>query len=108
MASAFWRTVLRFDATKIDSEIGLRNAIGIILPLIAGSTLGYTSAGVVASLGALNVCYSDSRDPYAVRARRMLVASALVAVAVVLGALSATDNVVAVIASILWAFVTGM
>jgi uncharacterized membrane protein YccC len=108
MANGFWRTLLRFDASKITPEVGLRNTIGIVLPLIAGVALGYTSAGVVASLGALNVSYSDSRDPYAIRARRMLLASLMVALAVAIGALSAVNSATAVVAATLWALATGM
>jgi uncharacterized membrane protein YccC len=108
MPSAFWRTVLRFDASKIDPEIALRNTIGIVVPLILGTLLGNTSAGVVGSLGALNVCYSDSHDPYSLRARRMLLASVVVAIAVTAGAISAINNVVAVLAVMAWAFVGGM
>jgi uncharacterized membrane protein YccC len=108
MPSAFWRTVLRFDATKIDPEIALRNTVGIALPLAAGILLGNMSAGVVGSLGALNVCYSDTHDPYPIRARRMFLASVVVAVAVAAGALSATNSILAVATVIVWAFVSGM
>jgi len=108
MPSAFWRTVFRFDATKIDPEIALRNTIGIVVPLILGVVLGNPSAGVVGSLGALNVCYSDSHDPYAMRARRMLLASVVVGIAVAAGALSAVNMAVAVAAVMAWAFVSGM
>lgn len=108
MPSALWRTLFRFDATQIDPEIALRNTIGIVVPLIAGLMLGNPSAGVVGSLGALNVCYSDGQDPYAIRARRMLRASVIVGVAVAAGALSAVNMAVAVTAVMIWAFVGGM
>ncbi len=108
MANAFWQTVLRFDRTKIAPEIAFRNTAGIVLPLIIGGITGDLPAGAVAALGALNVSYSDSRDPYAVRARRMLVASGLVGVAVTAGALSGHDNASAVITAALWAFAVGM
>ncbi len=113
MGNAFWKTVLRLDTTRLDTsrlapEIGIRNTIGIVLPLIAGASLGNPAAGAIAALGAANVSYSDSRDPYAVRARRMLTASALVGIAVTAGALSAHDHATAIAASALWAFGTGM
>ncbi len=107
-ASTFWQTVIRFDATKIAPEVALRNTIGIVAPLILGAATGHDSAGAVAALGALNVCYSDSREAYIVRGRRMLLASLLVALAVTLGALSAWNDVTAVLAATVWAFFVGM
>jgi hypothetical protein len=57
----------------------------VVLPVITGIAQGNASAGVVGALGALNVSYSDSRDPYITRARRMLFSSVLVGVAVSMG-----------------------
>ncbi len=108
MANAFWRTVLRFDRAKIAPEIAVRNTIGIVLPLIVGASTGYVPAGVVASLGALNVSYSDSRDPYAARAQRMFRASVLVGIAVAAGGLSGHNTPLAVLTASLWAFAVGM
>jgi uncharacterized membrane protein YccC len=107
-SSRFWRTVIRFDASKIAPEIAIRNTIGIVLPLIAGAALGNVAAGAVGALGALNVSYSDSRDPYSIRARRMLGASVFVGLAVFIGALSGRNNAAAVMAGSLWAFGAGM
>ena len=108
MANVFWQTVLRFDRTKIVPSVAVRNAIGIVLPLIAGAATGHASAGAVAALGAMNVSYSDSRDPYIARARRMLMASLLVGVAVSAGALSAYSGASAILVATLWAFAVGM
>jgi uncharacterized membrane protein YccC len=107
-SSKFWQTVIRFDVSKITPDIAVRNTIGITLPLIAGAHFGNISAGVVGALGALNVSYSDSRDPYGIRARRMLLASVVVGAAVFLGALSGENAVSAIVASSLWAFGAGM
>ena len=69
--TAFWNALTRFDPGKIVPEIAIRNTTGFIAAVIIGTVLGSPSAGVVAGTGALNVSYSDSRDPYAIRARRM-------------------------------------
>jgi len=108
MANAFWRTVIRFDRTRIAPEIAIRNAIGIVLPLIAGAATGYLSPGVVAALGAMNVSYSDSRDPYIARVRRMSIASLMVGIAVAAGALSGHNTGLAVVTASVWAFAVGM
>jgi uncharacterized membrane protein YccC len=108
MPTALWQSLARFDASKIAPDLAIRNAIGIVLPLVVGAAMGNASAGVVASLGALNVSYSDSRDPYMQRARRMLLASGLVGIAVTAGALSAPTNITAVLSATIWAFAVGM
>lgn len=100
--------MFRFDKTKIAPEIAIRNTIGIVIPLIVGSALGNASAGAVGALGALNVSYSDSRDPYIARARRMLLATVLVGLAVTLGAMSGRNSITAVAAATLWAFAASM
>ena len=93
---------------KIAPDIAVRNTIGIVLPLVVGSVLGSSSAGVVGALGALNVSYSDSRDPYIARAGRMLVSSVLVAIAVIIGSLSGHTEAATVLAAALWAFAAAM
>src|SRR5947209_1544550 len=86
--TAFWRTLTRYEAGKIVPEIAVRNTIGFITALILGTVIGGTTAGVVAGTGALNSAFSDSRDPYPLRARRMLMAALLIGIAVTLGSLS--------------------
>lgn len=103
-----WRALIRFEARKIVPEVAVRNTIGFTCALIVGTLLASPATGVVAGLGALNVCYSDGTDPYQLRARRMLIATGLVGVAVVLGALSAHSNIAAVTVAAMWAFAAGM
>jgi uncharacterized membrane protein YccC len=62
----------------------------------------------VGALGALNVSGSDSRDPYSIRARRMVSASVVVALAVFLGATAGNSSPAAVIVASLWSFAAGM
>jgi uncharacterized membrane protein YccC len=106
--AAFRRALTRFDEKKIAPEIAIRNTIGFTAALTLASIFISPSAGVLAGIGALNVSYSDSRDPYIVRGRRMLLSSVLCALAVTLGALSGYHNGTAVIAATLWAFASGM
>ncbi len=106
--AARWRDLTRFDKGKVAAEVAIRNTIGIVLPLIAGALLGNPSAGAVGALGALGVSYRDSRDPYVTRARRMLLSSVLIGVAVTLGAIAGRNNIAAVATATLWAFGAGM
>src|SRR5690349_14121234 len=79
--TAFWRSVVRFQAEKVAPWLALRNTLGVVLPLAAGVATGRVSSGLVVGTGALNVAFSDSDEPYVQRARRMLVSSALVGLA---------------------------
>ena len=108
MANAFWQTVVRIDAARLTPEIAVRNTLGLIAPLVIGGLTGHPAGGAVVAIGALNVCFSDSREAYAVRNRHMLLASVLVGLAVVMGALSARTATTATLAEMLWAFCAGM
>ena len=68
---AFWRTLRRWDASKIIPAVAVRNTAGFTIAFVAAAALGGVNAGVLAALGALNVSYSDGLDPYALRARRI-------------------------------------
>ena len=107
-ARAFLRVLTRFDSSKLSPYMALRNSIGVVLPLIVGFALDMPRGGVVVASGALNVAYSDGSDSYAQRAKRTLSSSALCALAVLLGALSGSHNVAAVIIATVWAFAAGM
>jgi uncharacterized membrane protein YccC len=106
--TAFWRTLTRYEGAKIVPEIAVRNTIGFISAIVLGTVIGGASAGVVAGTGALNISFSDSRDPYSIRARRMFLSTVLIGLAVTLGSLSGHSNVTAVVAATLWAFAAGM
>lgn len=58
--------------------------------------------------GALNVAFSDSSDPYFLRARRMFAASILVACSVFIGTALGSGFTYAVILAAGWAFAAGM
>ena len=105
---AFWRTVTRFDRSKINPPIAIRNSIGVVLPLAIAGVLGQHSYGLVGALGALNVAYSDGDDAYGMRARRMLVASVVVSVALLTGGLTGHHNAFAVSVAMVWAFAAGL
>jgi uncharacterized membrane protein YccC len=98
----------RFEAGKIMPEIAVRNSLGFLLAVAIATAVRSPAAGAIAGIGALNVSYSDSRDPYSLRARRMLISAALCGLAVMLGAFSAHNNATAVTAATCWAFASGM
>ena len=108
MPSDFWRTVTRFDVSKISPLVAARNALGITLPLAAGVALGNATAGLIVCIGALNVAYSDGSDPYLYRARRMCAAAILCGLAVFAGGLIGRQEAIAILLIAACTFVAGM
>jgi uncharacterized membrane protein YccC len=106
--SVFWATVTQFEAAKMNPWLGLRNAIGVALPLAGGIVAGQPVAGALMSTGALNVCFSDASDPYGQRARRMLTSCFLCAFSITVGALSGNSTPAAVFLTAVWGFTAGM
>lgn len=106
--NSFWQTVTRYQAEKVTPWLGLRNAVGVTLPLALGLATGAVASGLIVATGALNVSFSDGSDPYFQRARRMMLASVVVGVAVCAGSLSAHNLAVAVAVAALWAFGAGI
>lgn len=104
----FWDSVLRFQWDKANPWMGLRNAVGVAAPLAAGAALHNVSGGISAAMGALNVAFTDSGAPYAVRAKRMLAAGALVAFSVFAGATCGHNHALILFAGAAWAFGAGM
>jgi uncharacterized membrane protein YccC len=104
----FWNTVIRLERSKVTPWIGLRNALGVALPLIVGAAIGQTAGGLLTAIGALNVSYSDGVEPYRQRARRMLAASCFGALAVGAGGLLSRDHLLPVPLAAVCAFAAGM
>ncbi len=106
---AFWRILKRLDKSKLNSAgMALRNSLAVALPLSIGIATGHPLIGIAISTGALNVAYSDGRDPYAHRARRMLTWSVLGAVAVFLGSVTGNYHLLAILLATAWALAAGL
>jgi uncharacterized membrane protein YccC len=105
---AFQRALTRWEKEKIQPATALRNTAGVVIPLAAATLLGQSSAGLVMAIGALNVAYSDGTDPYPIRARRMLLSSCFVSLAVLVGGLAGRMHAAAAVAAMLWAFGAGL
>ena len=105
---AFWRGVAKFQKSKINPAMALRNTLGVAAPLAIGAAVGQLGAGLVASTGALQVAFRDSDAPYADRARLMLAASVIAGTAVALGSMVGNHPAGAVALTAAWAFASGM
>src|SRR5579875_3465088 len=107
--AALWSALTRLDKSKINSKwMALRNSLAVASPLAIGMAMGNALGAVAITTGALNVSYSDGRDPYAQRARRMVAWTVLGAVAVFIGSLAGATNWAAVLLTFFWAFSAGL
>jgi len=105
---ALWQIVTHVDRGKINVAQALRNTLGVVAPLIVGQIVGMPRGGLAVASGALNVSYSDGSDPYEKRAKRMLASTMWCSIAVLLGGLTAHNNVLSVATATAWAFIAGM
>ena len=107
--SAFWRTVKKIDKSKINNRwMALRNSLAVAVPLGIGIAIGNPLAAVAVTTGALNVSFSDGRDPYYQRARRMIAWSLLGAFAVFIGSITGNCGWAAILIAACWAFLAGL
>src|SRR5690349_15030110 len=102
------RTLLRFDKSQLAPWMGLRNALGVGIALLGGVALHNPAGGLIAAIGALDSAFSDGNDPYLYRARRMLSATAFVALAVFAGRSCGGNHALAITLEALCAFAAGM
>ena len=106
---AFWRTVKKIDKSKINNRwMALRNSMAVALPLGIGIAMGNPLGAVAVTTGALNVSFSDGRDPYYQRARRMITWSVLGAFAVFVGSITGNNTFAAITVAACWAFLAGL
>src|SRR4051812_6407515 len=106
--ASFWETLTRFDRSKIRPALAVRTTLGFGLPLVVGAATGAVVPALAVATGALNVGFSDTDDPYLVRARRMLAASVLVAFAVACGGIFGQHPTLSIALLAAWAFGAGM
>ncbi|MGC2658030.1 MAG: FUSC family protein [Bryobacteraceae bacterium] len=101
-------TIARFDKAKVTPLLALRNSLGMAVPLALGLALGHPLGAAAVAAGALNVSFSDGYEPYPVRARKMLLWSAMGAIAIFSGSLAGWNNFASIALAALWGFAAGM
>ncbi len=105
---SFWRSVAKFQTSKINPWLALRNTVGVAAPLLIGAAVGHLGTGLIASTGALQVAFRDSDGPYRERGRLMLIGSVIAGFTVCIGSLGGNNPVSSVALAVLWAFGTGI
>jgi uncharacterized membrane protein YccC len=102
------RALTQYDQSKVSIARGVRNSLGVAIPLAVGALTGRIEPALVAATGALNVGFADSTERWEPRGRQMLAACGLVTAAVVCGALSGWSFAAALVSAMVWAFAMGM
>jgi len=106
--ATFWQSIFRFQREKVNPWIGLRNMLGVAIPLATGASIGNLAGGVVGTTGVLNVAFRDSASPYAERARQMILASFIAGFTVFTGEISGHSMLAALLVAAVWTFAAGM
>jgi uncharacterized membrane protein YccC len=78
------------------------------VPLAIGLALGSPLGAAAVATGALNVSFSDGYEPYPVRARKMLLWSAMGAIAIFSGSVTGWSDTASIALATVWAFAAGM
>jgi len=98
----------RLDLSQSNPLVALRNAAGLVLPLVGGALTGNLAAGVAASIGALQVAFADRPGPYRLRAARMLGIAGLAGVTAALAAAFGHSTVATAALLAVLGFVAGL
>jgi uncharacterized membrane protein YccC len=99
---------IEVDRTQLQAARGLRYALGVGGPLLAGVALGRPIEGVAVSAGAVLVGLTDSGAPYPRRTREMLVASIGAAISMLVGQLVGAHDVATVVLLGVWSLLAGL
>lgn len=100
--------LLTIKPRQVPWTVALRNTIGVVLPLAVAMALGKPGAGLGMATGALTVMFSDQPGTYALRFRRLLLASSGGALAALVGFTLGNEPIWILPLTGLWAFAAGM
>ncbi len=108
----FLSDVPRIDRGQISYVTALRNAVGVVAPLLVGALTGQLLAGLTVGLavglGALQAAFSDGTGPYTTRARQMLLAGLCGALSVFVGSTTGASAALATPVAALWGLGAGL
>ena len=108
LTSGLIRPAFRIDRHQINVRLGIECAAAIALPLIVGLAAGRPITAAWGAIGAFLANFSVYQPGYRVRVRIVVVASAVIAVATFLGAVTGIDNPAVFPLIAVWSFLAGM
>ncbi len=102
------RQSLVLDRTQSSPVVSLRNAIGVAAPLAVGELHGDLTAGLAATIGALQTSFADRPGPYRLRIVRMLGTAFAAGVTSGLAVLASRSDAASVALLFVLAFLAGL
>ncbi len=108
LTSGLIRPAFRIDRHQIDVRVGIECAAAIALPLVVGLAAGHPVTAAWGAIGAFLANFSVYQPGYRVRVRVVVVASAVIAVATFLGAVTGIDDPAVFPLIAIWSFLAGM
>ena len=108
LSNGLIRPAFRIDRHQIDVRLGIESAAAIALPLIVGLAAGHPLTAAWGAIGAFLANFSVYQPGYRVRVRIVVVASAVIAVATFLGAVTGIDSPAVFPLIAVWSFLAGM
>ncbi|MDT4950358.1 MAG: hypothetical protein QOJ37_2953 [Pseudonocardiales bacterium] len=106
--TALIRNAAKLDRTQSDPVGALRNAFGVVAPLIVGTLAGGASAGLAATIGALQTAFADRPGPYRLRMLRMLGTALAAAITSTLAVLASRSDAASVVLLLVLTFGAGL
>ena len=101
------RLAVTVDRSQLQVARGLRNAVGVVVPLAIGAATGEIAGGIAVAGGGLLVGFAEQGAPFAGRARGMLVATALVGGSTLVGTVTGDIDWLTVLLMALGGFAAG-
>lgn len=105
---ALLRDAARLDRTQSDPVVALRNAVGVVAPLIIGALAASAAAGLPSTIGALQTAFADRPGPYRLRLVRMLGTALAAAVTAGLAILASSSDLGSVALLLVVGFIAGL
>jgi uncharacterized membrane protein YccC len=78
-------SLIAFKPRDVPVRVAVRNAVGVVAPLVVGVLAGHVPAGLAIATGALNTMFTDQPGPYRLRMERMLAAACAAGASALLG-----------------------
>jgi uncharacterized membrane protein YccC len=105
---ALLRDAARLDRTQSDPVVSLRNAVGVVAPLVIATLKGATSAGLPSTIGALQTGFADRPGPYRLRLIRMLGTAFAAATTSALAVVASGSDIASAVLVLVLAFAAGL
>ncbi|MCC7326285.1 MAG: FUSC family protein [Burkholderiales bacterium] len=102
------RVMLHVDRAQLHPLFGLKLALGVVIPLVAGIAGGRPELGAFASAGALGVGFCGFLGVYRTKAATMIAAAVSITVSLFVGSVAGHSAILTTMLVLLWGFGAGL